>query len=185
MRIITIITALLFLTACFWGGQQGPAADTWLELVERESFSIFLPINWQQVPESELVNPSQWELVLWYRSIESRSGYFNNIIILRDENRLQETDISLMNNNINTLRLSLQSFDLIAEESLELDGSREGKVIVFRGKYGTQTPEAHYIQTAISCGESSYFLTISIWNDLWDFTRYFPLLESFRCRNEW
>ena len=182
MKIITIlITILLLLSACFWTNQQSPSVDSWLELVERETFRIFLPVNWQQVPESELVAPSQWELVLWYRSIEARSGYFNNVVILRNENRLQESDISLMNNNINTLRLSLQSFDLIAEESIELDSSKEGKVIVFRGKYGTQTPETHYIQTAVSCGESSYFLTISVWDDLWDYTRYYPLLESFRC----
>ena len=181
MKIASIFLVLIFLTSCFWDIREIPDSDTWLELIEQESFSIFLPVNWEQVPQVDLVDPSQWELMLWYRSLEVRWWYYNNIIIIRNENRLQETSISLMNNNINTLRLSLQSFDLIAEDRIDLWDEREGKIIVFRGKYGTQTPEAHYIQTAVSCDEMSYFITISVWEDLWDYTRYYPLLESFRC----
>ena len=174
--------SLLFLHSCFgllW--PTPPDSDTWLELVEREKFSIFLPLNWQEVHQWELVAPSQWELVLSYRAIEPRSWYYNNIIILQNQNRLQETDVALMNNNINTLRLSMQSFYLIDEIELAQWWDITRKVIVFRWRYGTQTPEAHYIQTAVSCGEKSFFITISVWPDLWDYTRYYPLLESFRC----
>jgi len=71
-----------------------------------------------------------------------------------------------MNNNINTLRMSLQSFELIAEDVLNFKNGRERDVIVFRGKYGSQTPEANYIQTAVSCDDMSYFLTISVGSDL-------------------
>lgn len=183
MKIFVIsLILVVFLSACFWGRSNVPDSSSWLELVESERFDIALPANWLTVRESELVTPSQWELVLAYRATESRWWYYNNIIIIENENKLRETDISLMNNNINTLRLSLQEFHLIAEDELMLHSWREGRVIVFSGKYGSQTPVANYIQTAISCGEASFFLTISVWSDLWDYTRYYPLLESFRCK---
>lgn len=182
MKYSILIFILLVLSSCFRSWPTPPDSDTWLELIERESFSIFLPINWQEVHQSELVAPSQWELVLWYRAIEARAGYYNNIIILQNQNRLRETDVALMNNNINTLRLTMQSFHLIAEDDIVVSWDTKRSVIVFRGKYGPQTPEAHYIQTAVSCGEENYFITISVWPDLWDHTRYYPLLKSFRCQ---
>ena len=178
---IPFFLTLIILSSCFssWESLQGESV--WLVPVEQEGFSMSLPINWQEVSEFELVTPSQWELVLAYRASEERNGYFNNIVVLKNQNRLRETSTSLMQNNINALKLSMQNFQVIAEDTLSFPGNTQWEVIVFEGQYGPQTPMLHYIQTARSCDEDSYFLTISVGSELWDYTRYYPLLESFRC----
>lgn len=173
--------ALIFLSSCFSSWESIQGESVWLIPVEKESFSMSLPVNWEEVSEFELVSPSQWELALAYRASEERNGYFNNIVVLKNQNRLRETPTSLMKNNINTLKLSMQNFQVIAEDTLNFAWNSQWEVIVFEGKYGPQTPTLNYIQTAQSCDEDSYFLTISVGSDLWDYTRYYPLLESFRC----
>ncbi|MCH8518406.1 hypothetical protein LAT59_01390 [Candidatus Gracilibacteria bacterium] len=181
-KIFLSILAFLLLSSCFGRGGDLFQGETGLVGVEKDDFSLSLPVNWQEVFDHELTTPSQGEIVLAYRAEQVREGYYNNIVILKNQNRLQETDIALMNNNINTLKLSMQSFDIITEDTLNFGRDSQGNVIVFKGQYGLQTPTLHYIQTAKSCGEESFFLTISIGSDLVDYTRYYPLLESFRCK---
>lgn len=175
------IWALLLLSSCFSAWETQLIESTWLLNIEKEAFTMSIPANWQEVSDYELVAPSQWELVLAYRASEERNGYFNNIVVLKNQNRLRETSTSLMQNSINTLKLSMQTFRVISEDKIIFSWDEEADVIVFEGQYGPQTPILNYIQTARSCDEDSYFLTISVGSDLWDYTRYYPLLESFRC----
>lgn len=179
-KIFLLGFAVFFLASCF--GNWGWSSDqTALVDIEREGFQVSMPTNWQEVYDYELTSPSQGEVVLAYRAQEARSGYYNNLVILKNQNRLQETDLALMNNNINTLKLSMQSFEMISRDTLTFTSNDSGEVIVFQGRYSQQTPDLFYIQSAKSCGDESYFLTISVGSELGDYTRYYPLLESFRC----
>ena len=161
-------------------------SNTWgdgtLVQVETETFRINIPNNWNPVNPGDIPTPRQWELAFASTSVNERNGYFNNIVVIQDINRLNENSLALMNNTLNTIKNTMLQFQLIMDKEIIFTDKTEGKVIVFQWKYSAQTPILNYIQTSKNCWDISYFLTISTAWEIEGYERYFPILESFTCK---
>lgn len=98
------------------------------------------------------------------------------------DSTLGESSQWLMNNTKAGLKASLEKFKLLSEKKITFADKTEGIVLNYTGKYSKNTPELTYIQTAKSCGESNYFLTISLAEKLESYKKYEYLFESFACK---
>lgn len=178
-KIIISIFLVFVLSSCFSWDETDE--NTWLILKDLGEFSLLVPNSWEEVNANKLPVPKKWELVYSIVSKQEKQGYKNNIIILKAENKLDESSQELMKNNINFLKTTLQSFTLKQEENILFQDQEKGTLITFSWQYSKQTPEVVYLQTARACGEMSYFLTLSLAEKLDDYSRYAHLLKSFSC----
>jgi len=174
-----LILLTVFLSSCFWWESVD---ETGLAQVETESFSIKLPNTWDAIAANELPLPKSGDIVLAYASPEERQWYINNIVVLADENHQNESSVWLMNNSANFLKWGLKGFTLIEQKNINFHDEEIWTVLSFRGRYNPNTPELTYIQTARSCWDMSYFLTVSLAEQLETYDKYEYLLQSFRCK---
>lgn len=87
-----------------------------------------------------------------------------------------------MNGTKAGLKSQLNSFNLLEESKIHFSDNDAWNILVYKAKYSKNTPELVYIQTAKSCGEKNYFLTLSLAETLEDYNKYKALLQSFICK---
>lgn len=179
-KIIACIICVFTLTGCFWLG-EGESGATGLILQDREDFSILIPSSWQEVGLSDTPIPKTWELALVYKSNNERQWYFNNIVVLKLEKSKQASSVSLMEESLQSLQTQIDNFSVISKQTLLSSDEQEWLFLTYRGKYNVSTPELTYVQTARSCSEADYYLTISLNEILDDYERYTQILQTFRC----
>jgi len=182
MKIISlfIFLWLFLLTSCSGGTET--TDETGLVIKGTDIFSIKLPETWKEVTWESLPLPKNGQVEFAYASPQERQGYLNNIVILSSKNALSESSTQLMWHNAKLLNESLQDFTIIEEKKQEFLDGEEGIFLSFYGKYNTITPELTYIQTAKSCGDMSYFITVSLAEKLETYEKYEYLLQSFECK---
>lgn len=179
-KIFILGVLLLLLTSCLWIGWESNE-ERGLALKEQEGFSLLVPSTWAEISENDLPLPKSGEIVFAYASPTQRQGYINNIMILSSENKGSESSAALMKSNASFLGQSLEDFTLMEEKDISFADDDTGRLVKFYGKYNTSTPEIVYLQTAKSCGEQSYFMTLSLAEKLESYDRYEYLLQSFEC----
>ncbi len=176
---IYLFSIIFILSSCFWWNNID---ETWLSLKNTESFSMLVPENWRDIPSSEMPIPKSGEIVFLLSSWEERQWYRNNIVVLKSKNTKNESSLSLMKNNVNFLSNSLENFQIITEENINFQDDQAWILLTFTWKYNKQTPEIVYLQTARSCKDTSYFITLSLAEKLKSYDRYAYLLKSFKCK---
>ena len=179
LKISLLLVLSLGLISCFGG-----SADTERGLViqETEAFQIKVPSTWSQISAADLPLPKSWEIEFAYASPTQRQGYMNNIIVLSSENKQKESSQGLMKSNAHFLNQNLESFTLAEEKAITYTDGDAGLLVRFTGKYNTSTPEVVYLQTAKSCGDNSYYITLSLAEKLDSYERYEYLLKAFECK---
>jgi len=175
---VFLFIALLILTWCFWG-ESSPTA-TWLVIQETESFSIPTPSTWQSIPLEDLIQPKSGEIALAFRSNTPRQWYINNIVILQQENASISAQ-AIIESGIESLEKWIKWYSLISNRDIQFADNAPGKLIIYSGKYSTDTPETVYIQSARVCGDTGYYMTISLTEKLESYDRYEYILQNFRC----
>lgn len=178
--IISLITLVFILSSCF--GSSTWVDETGLSEQDLWTFSILTPDSWETMDIADLPEPKAWEIVYGVSSVEQREGYLNNIVVLKSENTKNESSASLMKNNANFLNSSLDNFKVISEENIVFADQQQGVLLTFSWKYNRNTPEITYLQTARSCDDASYFITLSLAEKLESYDRYAYLLKSFECK---
>lgn len=184
MKKILIFTISIFLLYSCWSTDilsWDTNTTTGLVVEELENISLSIPENWKKIPESTLPIPKSGKVVFAVSSSEQREWYLNNIIILETDNTLWESSQSLMKNSANFLDMSLATFTLSKEENITFADKEEWILLTFEWKYNSETPQVTYLQTARSCGDKSYFLTLSLAEKLEDYSRYAYILKTFSC----
>lgn len=183
--LITFSFLTLFLTWCFWIGEEAQVEeDVNAGLIQQEiqGIDISTPSAWKIVPVSTLPVPKSGEIVFASSSTEQRQWYLNNIVILKSPNALSESSKSLMKNNVNFLNMSLESFNLKSEKEIIFNDEENWLLLTFEGKYNSETPQITYLQTARSCGDNAYYITLSLAEQLPDYDRYADILKTFACK---
>lgn len=176
--VFILLTSTIILNWCFfWEDEVG----SWLELTQKEGFSLQLPNSWSEIQSSKLPIPKSGTVELAYASSEARQWYINNIVVLSSSNSQRESSSSLMKNNGNFLNQQLDDFDLAEEKNIVFPDEDQWILLRFMWKYNSSTPQAVYLQTAKNCGEKSYYITLSITETPETYERYEHLLESFQC----
>lgn len=177
--IISLILCLFFLISCS-GGEESTSA-TGLIIQENEEFSIPTPSTWETIPESDLVTPKSWEVALAFRSPTPKQWYINNIVILK----VASTTISaetIIDSGLQSLEKWIKWYDLISNKEITFADNQTGKIIIYTGKYSSDTPETVYIQSARVCGDTGYYMTISLTEKLENYDRYEYILQNFECK---
>lgn len=174
-KIIIILLFTLVLSSCFWSSDS---AQSGLVLQDREDFSILVPETWASV--DDLPVPKSWEIVLAHSSANERQWYLNNIVVLASPSST-ETSLSIMNNIKSTLESRIEGFTPIDEKQVTFADEETSLLLTYTGKYNSDTPNVVYIQTARVCGETKYFLTLSLAERLEDYSRYEYIMQTFRC----
>lgn len=178
--ILSLICLVLILSSCFGSGNS--VDETGLSRQDLWTFSILTPDSWSSMDIADLPEPKAGEIVYGVSSVEQRQWYLNNIIILKSENTKGESSASLMKNNANFLNSSLDDFTIISEENMLFQDEESWILLTFSGKYNRNTPQVTYLQTARSCSDASYFITLSLAEKLDNYDRYAYLLKSFKCK---
>lgn len=170
----------MLLSSCF-SSQEENAPGTWLTLQDTPDFTISTPETWNTY-NSELPKPRSWELVLALASNTERQWYLNNIVILKTTNTLSESAQSLMKNTEVGLKANLNAYVKIEEKNMNFINWDSGTLLIYDAKYNTSTPKLTYIQTAQSCGDDNYYMTISLSQKPENYDRYEYLLSTFACK---
>jgi hypothetical protein len=176
---IYLLLSTIILSSCFWGDDN--VATTGLVSQENENFSIPTPSSWVTIPQEDLVVPKSWEIVLAFRSPTPKQWYINNIVILKKEN----TSISaqaIIDSGIQSLEKWIKWYKLLSNREVQFADNVSGKIISYTGKYSVDTPETVFIQTARVCWNDSYYMTISLTENLASYDRYEFILQSFECK---
>jgi len=170
----------LILVSC-GSSQEEEALSNGLVETQKVNFSMMSPENWRELGESELSKPRVWSVALALASSSQKENYINNLIVLEVENLLNESSVWLMENTKKWLETSLVTFKNLEEKTINFADNESGTLISYRGKYSNSTPELTYLQTARSCGENAYVLTVSLAEKLESYERYEYLLSTFKC----
>jgi len=172
---------LVFLTGCFGLFDSDNPTNTGLVLSDTEKFSILIPDSWEVLSWDELPVPNSWTTALALKSQNEVAWYYNNLIILETGKTWATTSRALMSSTKSTLEKNLSNFNLISESDFSFLDEEIGTILTFAGKYNIGTPNLYYVQTAKMCGDTSYFLTISIGSAQESYERYEYVLKSFQC----
>jgi len=175
-----LLVSLVFLSGCF-GLFESEETATWLVLSDTENFSILVPDSWENLPSDDIPVPNTGQTVLAMKSQNEVAGYYNNLIILESENAIASTSQALMSSTKTMLEKNLTSFNLISQDSFQFSDEETWTMLVFNGRYNTATPSLYYVQTAKVCGDTSYFLTISVGSEQESYDRYAYVLQTFQC----
>jgi len=180
MKIFAFLFIIAFiLTWCFSGDDSSTA--TWLVIQETERFSIPTPSTWKAIPKDDLVEPKSGEIALAFRSQTPRQWYINNIIILEQENATISAQ-AIIESGLESLEKGIKWYTLISNRDIQFTDNETGKLIIYSWKYSANTPETIYIQTARVCGDTGYYMTISITEKLESYERYEYILKNFQCK---
>lgn len=180
MKYFYLWIILLFLSSCFGFFEEDETSAS-LILNDNEEFSILVPNTWWEISNNDLPVPKSWETVLALKSQWEREWYYNNLVILKAENTWDTNSLSLMQSTESMLRNSLDEFKLTAKNNFTFPDEDVWVMLVFSWKYNSNTPTTQYIQTAKICDDTSYFMTISVWEILESYARYEEILQTFRC----
>lgn len=178
-RFFLLTLWLFLLSSCFWWSVQEKTAS--LKQVQSDGFKMSVPALWDEITPRDIPSPSKWELSLGFISPDRREWYFNNLIVLGAENILRENSRQLMKGSESYLQGNLKSFVIQSRESINFVDGDEGETIVYTASYNDTLPDLVYIQSAKSCGDTAYFMTISVAERLADYNRYVELFRSASC----
>jgi len=181
MKYFLCICVSILLSSCFWLFWNS-AERAWLIELETDTFTLFVPNSWQSLAPRDLPTPTSWETVLALKSVSEREGYFNNLIVLKNNNSKQTNSKSLMQSTETMLQKTLKNYKLIQKKDIVFPDDETWIMLTFSGRYNSKTPITRYIQTAKVCWDSSYFATISVWEVLESYERYEEILETFACK---
>ena len=179
---IFLLLLLFFLYSC-WSDSTN-TSNTWLQLMDKADFSIYIPENWDILDDSEsLPKPSYWEVVLASNSTDYSSGYSNNLVILKDKiNSLTTSKEYTMLNNV-WARADYIDYTAIETKDITFADWEVSLLYVFEAKYNMDTPKMKFLQTSSICAwTEAYFMTISIPTTVSDTSKYEYLLSTFSCK---
>lgn len=180
MKKISIFIFLLFtLQWCFLGDWEN---TTGLVIQENESFSISIPESWVEIDKSDIPQAKSWEIELAYSSTSERQWYLNNLIILNAGENSTSTAVALIKDSLQALQKSVQNFQLIEEKTFIFPDEGTGMILTYTAQYNEATPQSIYIQTARVCADTSYYITLSLAEQLESYERYRYILETFTCK---
>lgn len=169
---------VLLLSSCFWNDE---IEDRGLIETTKEWFSLSVPNSWEEISASSLPLPNAWAVVFASQSSQERNGYFNNLVILKEENTGTSSSETLVKSNISFLKQNMRTFSLLEEKNISFLDGDTWIILLFSGKYNLQTPEVVYLQTARSCPEWDFFMTLSIWAKQESYEQYEYLLQTLSC----
>lgn len=172
------LVALIFMTSC--SGAES-AEERGLIMTSWEWFTIQRPENWKEIAQTTLPLPKSWELVFALASEQEKNNYINNLVVLRSEWKSSSSSSALVKSNISFLQQNMTNFSLISEKNISFLDESQGTIIIFSGRYNTQTPKAFYLQTARNCWENNFFVTLSIAEELESYEAYAYILQSLSC----
>lgn len=179
---IFLLVSIVFLSSCVYNPLVSPENERGLTSIETDEFRIELPENWIESSQAKSIIPNSWTIALIYESQESTLNFKNNIVIVSWEKKVDESSQALLKNTVEILKNNMTSFTPIKDETLEFSDGEKGQLLIFQGRYNTQTPELVYLQTARSCGDVNYYLTFSLGEVRTDYSSYEYILQSFSCR---
>lgn len=141
-----------------------------------------VPASWDAVDLKTFPVPKLGEVVYALKSSEKRQDYYNNLVILKADRTQDVSSLDLLNASKQILRDSLESYTSIKSEEFNFWDGDKGKILTYSGRYNTDTPTLHYVQTAKICGDTSYFITLSVGEVLESYEKYEYILKSFTCK---
>jgi len=91
-------------------------------------------------------------------------------------------DYSVLNNP--SLKKDFSYFKIISEKDISFDNDKAitSKMYIYEAKYSKQTPNLHFLQTAVVCGDTWYLITIWLTKNNNSFTKYENILKTFSCK---
>ena len=169
----------MLLISC--SSQDEEAENRGLDQVSKDWIILSVPSSWQEISPASLPIPNAGEVVFASESTQERGGYFNNLVVLKEENDNSSSSESLVKENISFLKQNMRSFSLLEEKNISFTDGWTGIILLFSGKYNVQTPEVIYLQTARSCPNWDFLLTLSIWEKQESYEQYEYILQTLSC----
>ena len=125
--------------------------------------------------------PAQGSIVLAAVSPDTKYGFSNNFVIMKDTLPFPMTSKNYSEmNNTQTTRKYLASTP-VSNDVILFGDSDDSRVYVFDAQYNANTPRMRFIQTAKTCGIDIYLLHFSVALDR-DPKNYIDLMRTFECK---
>lgn len=179
-KFLVSIAAFSFFASC-----GSDTATVWLEEKILDNFSISIPSSWVLISKDSdnVPAPSAGEIVLIASAPEPKNGFANNIVILEREALGQTNAKQYMEAGKTGLEKQFYSFKQLGFTDIEFSDKWESSVLSFLARYNKNTPRANYIQTARICSNKAYTITLTLAEDVIDFSRYIEFLSTFSCKD--
>lgn len=143
-----------------------------------------VPASWEKVEAQKIVAPVAGNIELAMRSLVSKRGFMNNLIILSETLMADATASEYVSQSMLWASREYLSMTVDSDEQLKFSDGQTSRLVIFRAKYNEVTEEHLFMQTARICDKKVYLITLGLENDtLADaYDRYRPILASFTCQ---
>jgi hypothetical protein len=176
-----IIISLLLLSSCsILPGTQVEVQDNAV-LSSGSGFSMQTPALWKANTGTTGPSPRSGTLELALISPDTRYGFSNNLVIMRDSlggiiTSSRYAELSSVQSSKNYLE-----YTKLQDDPIIFSDTDTSRVSVFEAKYNPSTPRLKFIQTAKVCGTSVYLIHFSIALDKSP-DAYIALAKTFTCK---
>lgn len=181
--LLCLFLCTFILSGCF-GSDEVVVDDAGLVKNTGIGYTLRVPASWAAVDASKIVTPTRGKLELAMRSLISKRGFMNNLIILSDDILAETTSAEYVAQSMLWASREYLSTTIESDEVMKFDDGGTSRLVVFRAKYNEVTEEHLFMQTARICGSKVYLMTLGLENDTANesYDRYRPILESFTCK---
>ena len=176
-----LISSLLLLSSCsLLPGTQVEIQDN-ANISSGSGFSMQTPALWIVNTGGLVPTPRSGTLELALVSPDTRYGFSNNLVIMRDSlngiiTSSRYAELSSVQSSKNYLE-----YTKIQDDPIIFSDTDSSRVSVFEAKYNPSTPKLKFIQTAKVCGTSVYLIHFSIALDKSP-DAYIALAKTFSCK---
>lgn len=142
---------------------------------------MLVPRAWSGTQNTHTINLQNGIFIAGFISPDIKSGFSNNLIIMKDT--LENIMTSEQYSTINNLQTKKNYLEYIAkkDEIFRFSDDETSRLYIFEAKYNESTPRMQYIQTARVCGSNVYLLHFLLSVDK-KADVYTELLKSFTCK---
>lgn len=143
-----------------------------------------VPASWEKVEAKKIVAPVAGNIELAMRSLVSKRGFMNNLVILSETLMADATASEYVSQSMLWASREYLSMTVDSDEQLKFSDGQTSRLVIFRAKYNEVTEEHLFMQTARICDKKVYLITLGLENDTLTeaYDRYRPILASFTCQ---
>ncbi len=179
--LVRILISLLLLSSCSLLPGTQVEIQSNASLYSGSGFSIQVPALWTANSGGITPTPRSGTLELALVSPDTRYGFSNNLVIMRDSlngiiTSSRYAELSSVQSSKNYLE-----YTKLTDNPIIFSDSDSSRVSVFETKYNPSTPRLKFIQTAKVCGTSVYLIHFSIALDKSP-DAYIALAKTFACK---
>lgn len=155
-----MIFSAFLLSGCLGFGDDTAVDTSGLSAYKGLGFSLNIPASWEKVDSATVTAPINGKIELALRSLVSKRGFMNNLIILSDDLQADVSASEYVQQSMLWASREYATLTFESQEQIVFDDKASSRLEIFRAKYNEVTEERLFFQTARICNKKVYLMTL-------------------------